>query len=357
MYQLPISEVTLREWDASTLEDLPPPSLPFYIPGTPDIQMHPISWIPSDMPLCMDSVYTDSGEDYDQSLPFTVPSSYRLKGKQPEHDSNPNLAYNAPTHEHKRFCLSSSPTKTEGEFSDPIHPILDSEQEHHVAETSLTPWNHLELNTNTADLEPGLSITSGTGLSPNDFPMLPPFSHPSRGGAVFPYQLSSSLPSSHDIECSLTSWAPVSLTPSHAPIPDLALYTPDFSCSMKEPMARYESPENFDCASDSTSDTSDSTTHTSFVWVDSEPSYPRVFMTLQDDFSLFLTIDNSDVPLLFDSPSVANVEVTVGSLLGGLRPTLKTSEPVPTYYKRKRLFLTEEDEYGERARKQARIEP
>jgi hypothetical protein len=125
---------------------------------------------------------------------------------------------------------------------------------------------------------------------------------------------------------------------------------------MEEPMARYESPENFDCASDSPSDTSDSTTHTSFVWVDSEPSSPDVFITLQDDFPPFPTIGNSDVPLLFDSPSVTNAEVTGGSLLGGLRSTLKAREPVPTYYKRKRLFVAEEDEYGERARKQPRIE-
>ena len=125
---------------------------------------------------------------------------------------------------------------------------------------------------------------------------------------------------------------------------------------MEEPMARYGSPENFDYASDSPSDTSDSTTHTSFVWIDSEPSSPENFITFQDDFPPFPTIDNSDVPLLFDSPSVANAEVTGGSLLGGWRPILETREPVPTYYKRKRLFVAEEDEYGARARKQPRIE-
>jgi len=183
--------------------------------------------------------------------------------------------------------------------------------------------------------------------------MLPSFSYPSWGGAVLPNQLSS-LPLSHDIECSL----PVSLTPSHAPIPDLqvASYTPHFSCPKEETLTHYESPENFDCASDSPSDTSDSTTHSSSVWVDSEPSSPEVFITLQDDSFPFITIDNSDVPLLFDFPSVANVEVTAGSLLGGLRPTLRITEPVTTYCKRKRLFLAEEDEYGERARKQTRIE-
>jgi hypothetical protein len=260
---------------------------------------------------------------------------------------------NAPSHEHKRYCQTS--TRMEGECSDPGHLILDSEQERHVAGTSLTRWNHFEPNTNTADAEPGPSVAPGTAAcSPNNFPMLPSLSYPSRGGAVLPNQLSSSLPLSYDIECYLSSCAPVSLTPSHAPIPDLPTYTPHFSCPMEGPMARYESPENFGCASDSPSDTSDSTTHTSFVWVDSEPSSPDVFITLQDDFPPFPTIGNSDVPLLFDSPSVANAEVTGESR--GLRPTMKTREPTPTYYKRKRLFDAEEDEFEERAHKQPRIE-
>ncbi|KAF8506930.1 hypothetical protein F5888DRAFT_1646516 [Russula emetica] len=286
------------------------------------------------------------GRTSGQSPPFTAPSSSCLKGKQPEHDGNSDVVDNAPIHKHKRFCQTSSPTRAEGEFSDPGHLMLDSEQERHVAGTSLTPWNHFELNTNTADLEPGLSVAPGTAAhSPNNFPMLPSLSYPSQDGAVLPNQLPSSLPLSYDIECFLPSWVPVSLTPSHAPIPDLASYTPHFSCPVEEPMALYETLENFDCASDLPSDTSDSTTHTSFVWVDSEPSSPEVFITLHDEFPPCPTIDNSDVPLLFDSPSVANAEVTGGSL-----------EPVPTYYKRKRLFVPEEDEYGERARKQPRIE-
>jgi hypothetical protein len=277
------------------------------------------------MPLCIDDVYTDSGEDHGQSPPFTPASLSCLKGKQPEHDGNSDVMNNSPTHERKRFCQTSSLTRTEGEFSDLGHLILDPEQERHMAGTSLATWNHFELNTNTADLEKRL-----------------------------PNQLSSSLPLSYDIECSLPSWAPVSLTPPNAP--DLASYTPRFSYPMEDPMARYGSPENFDCASDSPSDTSDSTAHTPFVWIDSEPSSSEDFITFQDDFPPFPTSDNSDVPLLLDSPSVANGEVTGGSLLGGWRPTLETREPVPTYYKRKRLFVAEEDEYGARARKQPRIE-
>lgn len=288
------------------------------------------------MPLCMGNVYTDSREgNYGQLPPFTTPSSSCLKGKQREHDGNSDVVDNASAHEHKRSYQTS--TRTGGEFSDPGHLIFDSEQERHVAGTGPTQWNHFEPNTNTADLVPDLSAVPETAAH-------------SRGDAVFQSQLSSSLPLSYDIE---SSWGPVSPTSSHVPIPDFTSYTPHFSCPMEEPMARYEFPENFDCASDSPSDTSDSTTHTSFVWIDSEPSFPEVFITHQDDYP-FPTIDNSDVPLLYDSPSVANAEFTGGSLLGGLGP--KTREPAPTNCKRKQLFVAEEGEYDERARKQPRIE-
>lgn len=319
-----MNEAILREWEASTFEDLPPPSLPFYIPGTPNIQIHPISWVPSDMPLPVDNGYTGSEEDYDQSPTHTPASSSRLKGKQPEH-GNSEVMDNSPTYERKRFCQTPSPTRTVGKFSDLGHLILDPEQERHLAGTSLAPWDRFELGTNTAD-------------QPRP-----------------PNQLSSSLPLSYDIECSSSSWAPVSLTPSHDPIPDFASYTPRFSYPMDKPMARYESPENFDCASDSSSETSDSTTHASFAWIDSESSPSEGFITFQNDLPPFPTIDNSDVPLLFDSPSAANGLVIGGSLSGPWRPTLETREPVPSDYKRKRLFV-EEDEHGARARKQPRIE-
>jgi hypothetical protein len=122
---------------------------------------------------------------------------------------------------------------------------------------------------------------------------------------------------------------------------------------MEEPVAHYESPQKLDYDSDSPSDASDSTTHTPYEWVDSEPSSPDVFITLHDDVPPFPAIGSSGVPLLFDPQSDAN-EVAGGSPMRGLRP--KTREPTPTHYKRKRLFVAEEDEYGERAPKQQRIE-
>lgn len=294
----------------------------------------------------MDIVYTEAGENYGQSSPFTASC---VKGKQPDHDNNSGVMESAPAHERKRFCQASGSTRTEAEFSDPGY-LLDP---CHVAGTSLTPWSHFELNTKRPDLA-GPSVAPGTIThSRNYFSIFPSLGYPSREhrSAVHPDHLSSSLPLNYDIECPSSSWTSVSLTSSHAPIPEFARDTP---WPMEEPFSRHESPENFDYASDS--DSSDSTTHTSFVWVDSEPSSPEVFIALQDDFSPFPTIDNSDVPLLFDSPSVANAEVIGGSLLGSLRPTLENREPVSTYYKRKRLFVAEEDEYGARARKQPRIE-
>ena len=334
-YQFPISEITLREWDASTLEDLPPPSLPFYVSGSPEIQIHPISWIPGDEPLAVDNFYIDSRENYAQSPPpDATPSVSCLKGKQPEHNGNSQAQGGAPTREHKQFCLTTSPTRTDGMFPD----VFDLEQEHDVAGASLTLWNHFELTTGEENLEPSTSVVPG-----------PTAIHS-------PHQLSSSLPLSHDIEWTSPSWPSISLMASHAPTLDHGSYNSYHSCPMEEPAARYESLEKLDYESDSLSDASNSTTHTPYEWIDSEPSSPKVFITHQDDIPPFLAIDSPGIPLLFDSPSDANSEVTRESLLRDLRPTLKTREPFSTYNKRKRLFVDEEDEHGERPRRQRRIE-
>jgi hypothetical protein len=357
VYQFLVPEITLREWDASTLEDLPPPSLPFYISGTPDISVHPITWISSDKPLDVDNFYTDSRENNAQSPRPTTPSLSRLKGKEPEHDGSPDIVGNAPTHKHSRFCPMSSPTRTEGVFPDAYHVIFDSEQEDRMAGASLTPWNYSEVTTNTANLEPGMSVAPGPpAISSNGCVMHRSLDYPSLGGTVPQDQLSSPLPLSHDIEYSSPSWALVSFaeTPLHSPTLDSASYNPQLSCPMEERVARYESPEILDYASDSPSDASDSTTHSPYEWVYSEPSSSDVFITLQDDASPFPAIDSSGVPFMFDSSSDANAEVTEGSLFWGSRPTFKTREPNPTYHKRKRLFIAEEDEYGERAHKQRR---
>jgi len=76
----------------------------------------------------------------------------------------------------------------------------------------------------------------------------------------------------------------------------------------------------------------------------------------QDDLPSFPTIDNSDIPLLYDLSSDANIEFPGESRLESTQASLKTKGVVTTHYKRKRLFLMEEDEYGERAHKQRCIE-
>jgi hypothetical protein len=120
--------------------------------------------------------------------------------------------------------------------------------------------------------------------------------------------------------------------------------------------ARYELTPQLDYTSDSPSNSSVSTTDTPYGWADSELSSPEgALITLQDDIPPFPSVDNSDVPLLFDPSSNANIEFT-GASLETLRPSSKTREPVTAHYKRKRLFIAEEDEYGERPRKQRCIE-
>ncbi|KAI0001845.1 hypothetical protein BJV77DRAFT_19811 [Russula vinacea] len=213
---LPVPEITLREWDASTLEDLPPPSLPFYISGTPDISMHPISWISSDRPLCADNFYTDSRENNAQSPPPTAPSLSRLKGKQREHDGNADVVGSVPTLKHNRFCPMSSPTRTEEVLPVTCHLIFDSEQEHRMAGASLTSWNYSELTTKAANLEPGMSAAPVRAVIPSNNCMMHwPLDYPSPAGVIPRDQLSSPLPLSHDIEYSSPSWSLVSLTERH----------------------------------------------------------------------------------------------------------------------------------------------
>ena len=220
-----------------------------------------------------------------------------------------------------------------------------------MAGASLTPWDYSELTTSTANLEPGMSAAPVSAVIPSNNCLVHwSLDYPSQAGAISRDQLSSPLPLSHDIEYSSPSWTRETETPPHSPTL-YASYNPHLSCSMEEPVARYESSEILDYASDSPSDTSDSNTHLSYGWVDSEPSCPDVFINVQDDTPPF-----PGVPFLFDSPFNANANVTGESLLEGSQPNFKTTEPIPTYHKRKRLFVAEEDEYGERARKQRRIE-
>jgi hypothetical protein len=120
----------------------------------------------------------------------------------------------------------------------------------------------------------------------------------------------------------------------------------------EERVARDEFTPQLD--SDSSSVTSVSTTS---GWVDPEPSPVGAFVTPHDDLPPFPTVDNPDGPFLFDLASDANVEFTGGKpLVEGMRSSLKTRGAVTAHYKRKRLFLIDEDEYGERACKQRCIE-
>jgi len=122
-------------------------------------------------------------------------------------------------------------------------------------------------------------------------------------------------------------------------------------------MAHHEFTPQLDYTLDSPSDTSDSDADTHYGWADSETSSPEgALVTLQDDVPPFPTFDYPDIPLLFNPSSDANIEFPEEPLLESIQPSFKTRELITSHYKRKRLFLTEEDEYGERVCKQRRIE-
>jgi hypothetical protein len=360
-YQFPIPETTLQQWDASTLEDLPPPSLPFYIPNAPDISIHPISWVHGDMPLRQDDL-PNSDSDYDNDIqPPPTPSLLsRLKGKQPEQNSNSDVVSGSPAHGFQRFYPESSPTRRDEVLSDTRHPVFDSgHQEHQVAGPSLTLWNYSKPTTVTAKDGPSISVAPRpTLVSSDDYLASHSLHYSSLDDTAPPDQLLPPLPLSHYIERSPPLlWAPLSLTVSHTPPPFHDAYNPYLRSPEEEQVARDGFTPQLDYTSDSSSDTSVSTTNSPFGWIDSEPSSPvGTFVTPHDDLPPFPSVDNSDSPLPFDLSSDANIEFSGESLLESMRSVFKTRETATARYKRKRLFLMEEDEYGERVRKQRCIE-
>lgn len=375
VYQLPISESTLQQWDASTLEDLPPPSLPFYVPNTPEFSIQPVSWIPGDNPLSADnSLYPDSegnqlrprtslsissihglssqvdNDDDTQSPPSTSHPHSCLKGKQREHNGNPDVR-GTPTHKHKRFYLESSPPRTDVDemFPDTRHFILGSEQRHHSAGASSSLWSYLELTT----FEPSMSVAPRPAVISDNCLASQSLGHSSADGAAPPDQLPSSSLLSHDIERFLPLLcAPTFHIASHVPSPGHDSYNSHLFCSKAEEFVTYETTPQLDYTSDSSSNSSDSTSGSSYGLADSEFSSLEDLMMFPNEVPPLPTIDGSSVSLLFNPLSDANFEFTGEPLLENLRTSFNTKELTTVHCKRKRLFLTEEDEYGERARKQ-----
>jgi len=298
---------------------------------------------------------TDDHEDDIQPPPARFSSLSRLKGKQPEHHSDFDVS-GSPAHDYQRFHPEASLTRRDEVLSGTRHPVFDSgHQEHQVAGPSLTPWDYFKPTTVATNDEPSISVTPRpTVVSSDDYLLSDSLNHPSLDDAP-PGQLLLSLPLSHYIERSPPLlWSPLSFTVSHTPPP---FYDSHDRGPEEERVARDEFTPQLDYTSDSSSDTSVSTTSSPYGWVDSEPSSPvGAFVTPHADLPPFPTVDNSDGPLLFDLSSDANIEFAGEPLLESMRSSLKTREAVTAHYKRKRLFLIDEDEYGERACKQRCIE-
>jgi hypothetical protein len=311
--------------------------------------IHEISTIDSRF----DQDQTDGHEDDIQPPPARSSSLSRLKGKQPEHDINFD-ASGSPAHDYRRSYPKSSPTRGDDVLSGTRHPVSDSgHKEHQVAGPSPTLWDYFKPTTVTTDDEPSISVAPRpTVVSSDDYLLSGPLDHPSPDDAAPPSELLLSLPLSHYVERSPPLlWSPL-FTVSHTPPPFYDSHDTHLRSPKEERVARDEFTPQLD--SDSSSVTSVSTTS---GWVDPEPSPVGAFVTPHDDLPPFPTVDNPDGPFLFDLASDANVEFTGGKpLVEGMRSSLKTRGAVTAHYKRKRLFLIDEDEYGERACKQRCIE-
>ncbi|KAN0134898.1 hypothetical protein V8E53_007272 [Lactarius tabidus] len=102
---LPISETTLRLWDASTLEDLHPPPLPSDLPDTPSISVQSISWFPEEWPSSVDDL-RHSGFAKQPPLIGPSPEISLIRGHSDLEDDD-----NSPTQAPQLLCVSGRKRK------------------------------------------------------------------------------------------------------------------------------------------------------------------------------------------------------------------------------------------------------
>src|SRR6266702_2224579 len=373
MNQFPISEITLRQWDASTLEDLHPPPLPSDVPNSPSISVHPISWIPEEWPSDVDDLRhdglvknqpligpspeisliqgrSDLADDDDSQT--QAPQLHRFSGRKRkfvECDGDLDVARDVPSSKRTRLkSYTIIATKERSPEAHSPHAISVSEERvHHITSSDLTLW-------------PNSGCIPVSCRAPDvSYPAAPPSVNTfvsryySSGDASLQNQSPSSSLQCHEIELSL----PESLTTS------LAVLLPASSgtYSSRPQSAGSEAPCEFDPyvdnISESPSDSSLASDDSSCgSWDYLEPleldSSTGAFVTLQDGLFQIPNIDISNSPFILDPSSDVEIDFTKYPQLERSRLSF---EPIFDQYKRKRLFVTNEDEYEERPCKRRSI--
>jgi hypothetical protein len=333
--------------------------------------MHPVSWIASDKPLDVDGLlYSDSVEeqfhisaspeiassqgrsgqvddDDIQSPPSPSRPHSTMKRRRLEYDGNSDVEC-SPTY--KRPRPESSMTNTDERFPD-AHLISSSEQEQPVASASFTL---------PPSLGPLPSYVAPATSCPADLPL--DIALVSRSAdhsdAALPNQLPPSSLSCHDIEpVSPLSRASTSLaSSSQVPLPCYASYNYYPSClGVEELEAQHHLPPQLDYTLDSSSDSRFSSVDSIYgSWADSLSLFSRgAHVILEDEQPPFDAINAPDCISIFGSSLEADIRSSGGCQLDGLRPP---GEPIAVQHKRKRLFLTDEDEHEGRTSKKRSIE-
>ncbi|KAI0307980.1 hypothetical protein B0F90DRAFT_99107 [Multifurca ochricompacta] len=383
----PISETTLRQWDASTLEDLRKPLLPYYVPDSPGISLLPVSWVSSEKPLGgggedlvhrdsvgeqfhilaspENSIQSRSGQMDDDPLqlpPTQSPTPSSLKRKLVEYDIDSDVVKYALTR--KRLHLESSTVDANIVIGKQFptarnRPPISGPggQGHHGASASHISWHIHEratLSRPACDASGALQLVAASldntlALRALDFIETAPTDQ-------LPF---SPLPS-HDIEpfspSSLTS--AVSATLSYVSPPGYAsqkLYPP--RSRNVELEGHYEFTPLLDYALDSSSDSSLAITGASYGNLADTAPFPakgaRAIVTLQGELFPFPVVAYTKI---FGPSSEIEVGLPGSSRLEDSRQSYKTNELVPIRYKRKRLFIAYEDNYEGRVHKSRSIE-
>ena len=374
--KFPISETTLRQWEASTLENLHPPPLLSDVPNSPSISVHPVSWIPEEWPSSIDDLDHDgfvkeqplmgpspevslvqdrfdfTGDDDSQTqAPQLLHSG--LKRKFVECDGDLDVSRDVPSS--KRTCLKSQSTVATKERSPEAHhrhALSASEESVHHINSDLTLWPNSRCIT-ASHPAPDVSVL----LYPATPPPLNSHCHPSGDVSLMDESPSSSL-QRHEIELSLPESLTTPVAASlHASLPNYpALDVRPQSAGSEAPLGFYV--DNILDSSSDSSLTSDDSSCGSWAYLETlEPdSSTGAFVTLQNGLCQIPNLDTSNPSILELDPSDVEIDHTRYPQLERSRLSYESSETIFDKCKRKRLFIANEDEYEEMPCKRRSIE-
>ncbi|KAF8272896.1 hypothetical protein EI94DRAFT_103997 [Lactarius quietus] len=377
----PISEPILQLWDANALEDLrpPPPPLPFYVPNSPNISVQPISWIPEEWPSSVDdlrhggfamqppllgpspeiSLTQDRSDLEGEDGPIQAPQLLRFSGRKRkivERDGGLDVARDASSS--KRICLGLHTTITTEERSPDPHYrralSVSEESVHRITNSDLTP----RPNSDRASC-PAPDVTALSYLAiPSSVNTSVSQDHSSGDSSLEDPSSSPSLPCDEN-EPSLPESLTTSLEASSSRAP-----FPNHSASDARPQsAGSDAPfdpyvDNILDSSVDSSLTSDDSSCGSWAYLETlEPDSPTgAFVTLQAELFQTPNVDISNPLFILGFSSDVENDLSIHHRLECPRRSLEGCKTNFDKYKRKRLFIANEDDYEERPCKRRSIE-